>query len=930
MTEALINKGVAAIGQPRTENSPIVVVGTARGGTSMLAGALAKLGVFMGERAVPPVYEDVHLSTAFEDRDHDQVSRIVNEYGKNYARWGWKRPSAIAYLDDVERLLPEPSYIFIFKDIFSIAQRNSISMLSEFLPGMEKALDQYCLALKFLRQNTPPALMVSYDKAVSYPEHLVDTLIQTYRIKATEQQRKEAIDFIRPNPMDYLDASRITKAQGRLGGVSQRKIFGWARYIHAKKTAEVEIFLNEKSIGVTLANCPSDELLEKFGEPCAYSYELPNHITLKSGDILRARVINEVEDLENSPLTYVDEGSSVDSEGVSLPSSGAAPAVGSKRRYSDDLSCPCWRLVRGNVEQCQLNTDSLQRGKQPAVETLGSGWQPSSVWQIETGLQILVLKNSNNQRALWYFDAENRFIGNSAETVWGLGSWVRESFEVLFKRLILECVDPAHHEPHLMSEGIEPLSGEFSVLANDLFATARDLTGDRESPEGQILNASPAEVQDEVLEDAEGKMNVLWRGKKLTAARGIVVSNFIFAYPLFENKSLSALVFVGSHNGTRTAFLDMADMKLFYRKVAVVESPNLLLDLLVHLKAHWRELREYFRDAELAPVVGVTRSGHIGHRLWNELTGLHRIRRNEGLMRLRELIHFDPHNVGEVWIGAREVLQWPNLNVSLIGPNNGNISKWVYDNRVFPLRIGDSYIPKSLADLVASHCLEGAEEQVPVKVPGELRIVFGLRFENRTWVNQSEGLAELACHLAKRFQKLTIIIDGHDRIQKRKALSHGEQLADGDIVALEKDVVRVVKAAIADQKDAGRVTIVDAVDMELYDTMAWILSADCFVAPWGAGLAKYKWVANLDGVIFSSREVIETKPGLKIYEDSKIREGATECIYLSPEYVVKNAEGSRLINIAREDATRDNFLVDMTGLKATVDKLVQLVKGEGQ
>jgi len=307
MVDALINKGVAAIGQPRSENAPIVVVGTARGGTSMLAGALAKLGVFMGERAVPPVYEDVRLSEAFEAEDYEQVSRIVSEYDQKHSCWGWKRPSAITYLDDVDRLLPDPSYIFIFKDIFSIAQRNSISMLSELLPGMERALDQYGQALKFLRENRPPGLMVSYDKAVSYPEHLVDTLIQTYKIKATEEQRAEAIQFIRPNPMDYLDASRITKAQGRLGGVHQRKIFGWARYIHTKKPAEVEILLNGESLGVIEANRPREDLLEKFGTPCAYFFELPDEISLKSGDILRARVINEVKDLENSPLSYSEE-----------------------------------------------------------------------------------------------------------------------------------------------------------------------------------------------------------------------------------------------------------------------------------------------------------------------------------------------------------------------------------------------------------------------------------------------------------------------------------------------------------------------------------------------------------------------------------------------------------------------------------------------
>lgn len=46
---ALINKGVVVVGNPKSDKtSPIIVIGTARGGTSMVAGVLARLGVYMG------------------------------------------------------------------------------------------------------------------------------------------------------------------------------------------------------------------------------------------------------------------------------------------------------------------------------------------------------------------------------------------------------------------------------------------------------------------------------------------------------------------------------------------------------------------------------------------------------------------------------------------------------------------------------------------------------------------------------------------------------------------------------------------------------------------------------------------------------------------------------------------------------------------
>lgn len=591
--------------------------------------------------------------------------------------------------------------------------------------------------------------------------------------------------------------------------------------------------------------------------------------------------------------------------------------------------CNGWRLFDGQVDQCEANLYALQRGDQPAVATLSPGWTPVSVWFVQDHLRVLVLKNTNNKRALWYFDADSRFIGNSAETILNHSLSARKAFGALFKRLVLECVDPNQHEAHLITDAIEPLSAEMWAFSKVLFATASDLTGDLESPEGRTLNATPSIVQDEVLNSTEGVMDLEWRGRSLQATRCIVIKDFFFAYPLFEGPVLSALLFVGSHLGIRMAFLDMIRMELCYRRVPGIES-KLLPDLISHLAMHWQLLRGYFEKSDPAAIVGVTRNNHIGHRLWNDITGLYRLRQRGGANYLHALIHCDPDDTGEPWLDAREILERPDLDVAFASNSKG-IAEWIYKNRVFPLRIGDSYIPKSLADLVATQCRSRAEVEVPVKAPGELRIVFGLRFENRTWVNQTEGLAELSCYLAERIPKLTIIVDGHDRIQGRRAMSHGEHLASGDIVAQEKGVVQAIESALAGRGYAGRIRVVDAVDMELSNTMAWILSADCFVTPWGAGLAKYKWVANLDGVIFSSREVMQTKSDLKIYENSKIREGATECIYLPAHYVAEQPTATSVINIAGGDGgMRENFIVDMDGLKATVDKLLARVKRGGQ
>lgn len=143
MSESLINKGVAVVGSPQRDHAPIVVVGVARGGTSMVAGSLAHLGIFMGAQSSAPVFEDVRLSTLFEQKDFEGVQALAEQYTQKHGLWGWKRPSSVEYLDDVDRLLNQPRYIFVYKDIMSIAQRNAISMLSELVSGMERPVRQY-------------------------------------------------------------------------------------------------------------------------------------------------------------------------------------------------------------------------------------------------------------------------------------------------------------------------------------------------------------------------------------------------------------------------------------------------------------------------------------------------------------------------------------------------------------------------------------------------------------------------------------------------------------------------------------------------------------------------------------------------------------------------------------------------------------------
>lgn len=197
-------------------------------------------------------------------------------------------------------------------------------------------------------------------------------------------------------------------------------------------------------------------------------------------------------------------------------------------------------------------------------------------------------------------------------------------------------------------------------------------------------------------------------------------------------------------------------------------------------------------------------------------------------------------------------------------------------------------------------------------------MVFGLRFENRTWVNQFDGLVEVASYLAKKSKKLKIIVDGHNTATGKTTLikSHKENDQHG-IIKMEKSIV----SALQNAQFGDHVSIIDCVDVPLAFGINQIEKCDFFVAPWGAGLVKYKWVCNKPGVIFTSGLNVKHKPDLKIYESTYFREGASVCHYVNERYVTVVNEADLVVDLL--DGMRVNFVVDVQGIYEQIDLLLE-------
>jgi hypothetical protein len=91
-------------------------------------------------------------------------------------------------------------------------------------------------------------------------------------------------------------------------------------------------------------------------------------------------------------------------------------------------------------------------------------------------------------------------------------------------------------------------------------------------------------------------------------------------------------------------------------------------------------------------------------------------------------------------------------------------------------------------------------------------------------------------------------------------------------------------------------------------SLAWINAADCFIAIWGAGLAKYRWIGNKPGLVLTSHAHLLHSADLQIYSSRQYMEHPSPVVFIDPLAVHDETESSELIPLA--GPFYSNFRID--------------------
>lgn len=185
------------VNEPKT----VICFGTPRGGTSMVAGAIAGLGVFMGHdlpvNVEDPYFNpDVDKSLDFESFCA-RLPLIISDRNEKFQNWGWKFPVAIRYLEKIFPLLRNPHFVIVKRDpVPAVLRQNptdNVGKINETRRRLRLELDNINLAAKL----AAPTLVVSYERASHKPEEFLNVLSNFLQVDIPEDI-KSIIEFMKP------------------------------------------------------------------------------------------------------------------------------------------------------------------------------------------------------------------------------------------------------------------------------------------------------------------------------------------------------------------------------------------------------------------------------------------------------------------------------------------------------------------------------------------------------------------------------------------------------------------------------------------------------------------------------------------------------------------------------------------------------------
>jgi hypothetical protein len=193
---SILNQGMIAHTAPRRgrrgagPEKTLLVTGLARSGTSMLAAMLQEAGVWLGDHVYEPINEDAEITQILRARDFTRLDALIRRQNARTPIWGFKMPDLHQFLqhDELDRFR-NPQLIVIYRDPVAIAARNALSEQADGTEAFIETTAAMHSMAQFVRASGVPFLLLSYEKALLFPQVFIDNVLALCAITPDDEKR---------------------------------------------------------------------------------------------------------------------------------------------------------------------------------------------------------------------------------------------------------------------------------------------------------------------------------------------------------------------------------------------------------------------------------------------------------------------------------------------------------------------------------------------------------------------------------------------------------------------------------------------------------------------------------------------------------------------------------------------------------------------
>ena len=609
-------------------------------------------------------------------------------------------------------------------------------------------------------------------------------------------------------------------------------------------------------------------------------------------------------------------------------------------------------VLRDGAQHLRLQDGRTAPLRTPSGEPITefvAGWSPALLYTGLAPFLVLEFSGPDGQRAAWLLDPGLRHLGDTlAELAPEPAQALRGQSVPLLRRMLTDIL--IRPMPVLSPESLAFLAldealrlaiaragGEIALAAPALrlIDEIEESVGLPSPPDTGAMPHSlsrahlragfETKLEDRLLDPACQGM-LCWPspvdGRALRCQGCLYIDDFRFAYRFADGPANLAFYVIASEHYFQPLGIYVPALDLLVARDA--RARHLLEVLFPPDLSHWLVEQVARRAAAMvsslrrgaARIASVMRGPpgtHLGHQLWNELSGIeYLLSRSDGAAIPQWIIPGARHGV-ELWAPTDRLFPELRDRIHRGLDTEADVAAYVYAEDICAVRITREHVSAELRRRLAAlarrdpgqsaidaYVERSRERHAPV-------IVLGLRVENRTLVDIEAFFADAIGLIARSWPGATVILDGHNT-QSAGAIieSHGEMLATRGPLEIERGIATSLRAGAAGLD----VTIVDTLGASLAVSIAWALRCDCFLSVWGASLAKFRWVCNKPGLVLSSRANLLHRDDLHIYEDPRYMEDPSRLVYADPASVVDDPGAPLLIRIGVPNRFFANFRVD--------------------